>query len=205
VDHPRRSRREAAALRAVPRRPPKIALVLGSGGPRGFAHIGVMKVLEENGVKPDFIIGSSVGAMVGAISASGKSAIELERLSESIRVADFFELGMIGVGKSSGVATQNYVNEHVGGRTIEQLPIAFAAAATRVSDKKLVLFNRGDTGLAVRASSANPDSFNPVQGWERGVSRRRRREPRAHPRGALARGEGRDRDRRVRLCGGRAA
>ena len=146
-----------------PASPPRIALVLGSGGPRGFAHIGVMKVLEENGVKPDFIIGSSVGAMVGAISASGKSAVELERLSEAIRVADFFELGMLGIGKSSGVATQNYVNEHVGGRTIEQLPVGFAAAATRVTDNKLVLFNRGDPGLAVRASSASPDKFHPVR------------------------------------------
>ena len=73
------------------------------------------------GVKPDLIIGSSVGAMVGALSASGLSAAELEQLSEKIRVADFFELGMIGVGKASGAATQNYVNEHVGSKTIEQL------------------------------------------------------------------------------------
>jgi NTE family protein len=147
----------------APANPPKIALVLGSGGPRGFAHIGVLKVLEEIGVKPDLIIGSSVGAMVGALSASGLSAAELEQLSERIRVADFFELGMVGIGKSSGAATQNYVNEHVGGKTIEQLKTPFAAAATRVRDGKLVLFNRGDTGLAVRASSANVDSFKPVR------------------------------------------
>jgi NTE family protein len=70
---------------------------------------------------------------------------------------------MIGIGKASGAATQNYVNEHVGGKTIEQLKIPFAAAATRVRDGKLVLFNRGDTGLAVRASSANVDSFKPVR------------------------------------------
>ena len=142
---------------------PRLALVLGSGGPRGFAHIGVMKVLEENGVKPDLIIGSSVGAMVGALSAAGMSALQLEQLSEKLRVADFFELGMIGIGKASGAVTQNYVNEHLANRTIEQLRIPFAAAATRVRDRQLVLFNRGDTGLAVRASSANPDSFEPVR------------------------------------------
>jgi NTE family protein len=146
-----------------PAAPPRVALVLGSGGPRGFAHIGVMKVLEENGIRPDFIIGCSVGAMVGALSASGLRAVELEQLSEKIKVAEFFELGMIGVGKASGAATQNYVNAHVGGRTIEQLRIHFAAAATRLGDGKLVLFTKGDTGLAVRASSANPDSFKPVK------------------------------------------
>src|SRR5439155_12172179 len=123
----------------------------------------VLKVLEENGVHPDFIVGSSVGAMVGALSAAGLSALELEALSAKIRVADFFELGMIGVGRATGTATQHYVNEHVGGKTIEQLKIHFAAAATRVRDKQLVLFTRGDTGLAVRASSANPDSFEPVR------------------------------------------
>lgn len=142
---------------------PKIALVLGSGGPRGFAHIGVLKVLEENGIHPDFIIGSSVGAMVGALSAAGLSAIELEQLSQKIHVSDFFELGMIGIGRSTGAATQHYVNDHVGGKAIEQLKIHFAAAATRMRDKQLVLFTRGDTGLAVRASSANLQSFEPVR------------------------------------------
>jgi NTE family protein len=142
---------------------PDVALVLGSGGPRGFAHIGVLKVLDENGIKPDLVVGSSVGAMVGALYASGLDARRLEALSERIKVADFFELGMLGIGKASGVATQKYVNEHIGGRPIEALPMAFAAAATRVADQSLVLFNRGDAGLAVRASSANADSFEPVR------------------------------------------
>jgi NTE family protein len=145
------------------RAPPRLALVLGSGGPRGFAHIGVLKVLEEAGIHPDLVVGSSVGAMVGAIYASGKSAAELDAISQKIRVADFFELGMLGIGKSTGGATQNYVNNLVGDRTIEQLKIPFAAAAMRVRDRKLVLFTRGDTGLAVRASSADPDMFDPVR------------------------------------------
>jgi NTE family protein len=142
---------------------PRLALVLGSGGPRGFAHIGVLKVLDEAGVRPDLIVGCSVGAMVGALYAAGIAARELEALAQRINVAEFFELGMIGVGRASGVATQNYVNQHVQGKAIESLPTAFAAAATRVRDRKLVLFTRGDTGLAVRASSANPDSFEPVR------------------------------------------
>jgi len=142
---------------------PKIALVLGSGGPRGFAHIGVLKVLEDAGLHPDLIIGSSVGAMVGALYASGISARELEQMAYRIKVIEFFEVGMLGGGLSSGLMTQHYVNEHVKDRTIEQLPIAFAAAATRLSDRKLVLFNRGDTGLAVRASGASPGQFQPVK------------------------------------------
>src|SRR3954467_10177435 len=75
---------------------PRVALVLGSGGPRGFAHIGVLKVLEDAGVHPDLIIGSSVGAMVGALYASGISARELEQMAYQITVVEFFEVGMLG-------------------------------------------------------------------------------------------------------------
>jgi NTE family protein len=142
---------------------PRVALVLGSGGPRGFAHIGVIKVLEENGVKPDLIVGCSVGAMVGAMVAAGMSAAELEELSRKIKVTEFFEIGMLGLGKSTGVVTQNYVNDRIGGKPIEKLKIPFAATAMRIRDKQLVIFNRGDTGLAVRASSANLETFQPVQ------------------------------------------
>jgi NTE family protein len=142
---------------------PGIALVLGSGGPRGFAHIGVLKVLDENGIKPDLVVGTSVGAMVGALYAEGRNGVALEELSRRIKVADFFEFSMIGVGKATGEATQKYVNEHVGNKPIEGLRTPFVAAATRVRDRQLVLFNRGDTGLATRASSANPDSFEPVR------------------------------------------
>jgi NTE family protein len=144
--------------------PPRIALVLGSGGPRGFAHIGVLKVLEENGIKPDLIIGSSVGSMVGALYASGMSAAQLEKLAHEINVMEFFfELGVLRGQPASGMAVQGYVNGKLDGRTIEQLRTPFAAAATRVSDGRLALFNRGDTGLAVRASGASPGQFAPVK------------------------------------------
>ena len=142
---------------------PRIALVLGSGGPRGFAHIGVLKALEELGVKPDLIVGSSVGSMVGALYASGMSAAQLERLAYDINLLQFFELGMIAKRPNTGAGIQTYVNEKVHGRTIEELPIAFAATATRTSDNKLVIFNHGDTGLAVRASSASAPEFTHVR------------------------------------------
>ena len=141
---------------------PRVALVLGSGGPRGFAHIGVLKVLEENGLHPDLVVGSSVGAMVGSLYAAGLNAGELEALSRSLNVMEFFELRMLSGGLASGSKVQAYVNEKVGGASIERLRLRFAATATRVSDGRLAIFNHGDTGLAVRASSASPGQFEPV-------------------------------------------
>jgi NTE family protein len=132
-----------------------VALVLGSGGPRGFAHIGVLKALEEGGVKPDLIIGSSVGAMVGALYALGASAKELEKQAYELNMLQFVEMSNIVGGASSGRGVQSYVNERVNQAPIEKLRIPFAAAATHMPDRKLVLFNAGDTGLAVRASSAS--------------------------------------------------
>lgn len=143
--------------------PPRVALVLGSGGPRGFAHIGVLKVLDEEGIRPDLIIGSSVGAMVGALYAAGLDAKQLERLAYEINVAEFFEFRVLTGGLATGQAVQDYVNARVGGEPIERLRIAFAATATRQRDGELVVFNSGDTGLAVRAASASPGQFEPVR------------------------------------------
>jgi NTE family protein len=147
----------------APAKAPNVVLVLGSGGPRGFAHIGVIKVLEEMGVKPDFIVGSSVGALVGALYAGGFRARELEQMAYDLGMIEFFEWNMVTGKHWSGAPIQHYVNEQLDHRTIEQLPTGFAAAATRSSDHKLVLFTHGDAGLAVRASGADPDQFQPVK------------------------------------------
>ena len=142
---------------------PRVALVLGSGGPRGFAHIGVLKALEDNGIKPDLIVGSSVGSVVGALYAAGMSARDLETLARELHIMRFFEWGMLAKRPNSGEPIQVFVNERVNGRTIEQFPRMFVATATRMSDRKLVLFNRGDAGLAVRASSASAPEFTAVR------------------------------------------
>ena len=142
---------------------PRIALVLGSGGPRGFAHIGVLKVLEEMGIHPDLIVGSSVGAMVGALYSAGYDARALERLALDLDMLEFYEIRQLFHRKGTGRPVEEYVNEHVQGRPIERLRIPLAIAATRLSDRRLVLFDRGDTGLAVRASAADPDEFEPVR------------------------------------------
>jgi len=142
---------------------PRLALVLGSGGARGFAHIGVLKVLDENKIRPDLIVGASVGAVVGALYAGGMSALQIEKLALELTLLDLVDINMVLKEPSSGRQTQELVQEHVAGRAIEQLPIAFAVTATRQRDASLVIFNRGDTGVAVRASGASPGQFQPVR------------------------------------------
>ncbi len=146
-----------------PRRQVASALVLGSGGPRGFAHIGVLKVLEEAGFRPDLVVGSSVGAMVGALYASGLDARRLERLSADLSFTTFLDLPQFFGRRGSGRAIEDFVDEAVGGRAMEELQIGLAVVATRIRDRSLALFDRGDTGLAVRASSAQVDRYEPVE------------------------------------------
>ena len=142
---------------------PRIALVLGSGGPRGFAHIGVLKVLEEIGVRPDLIVGSSVGAMVGALYAGGYDARRLETLALDLNMLRLYEVRQLLGKPATGRPVEELVNEALNDRLVEQLGIPVAIAATRLRDRQLVIFNRGDTGLAVRASAADPDNFEPVR------------------------------------------
>jgi len=143
---------------------PRIAYVLGSGGPRGFAHIGALKVLESEGIRPDLIVGASVGAMVGAMYASGHSASAVEQVALDLNVLSLVDITALFRGKRVGGASiARFVNEHVNGKLIEQFPISFAAIAVRAADGTLTLFNHGNPGVAVRASSAIPGNFDPVR------------------------------------------
>ncbi len=142
--------------------PPRVALVLGSGGPRGFAHIGALKALEAAGIHPDLIVGSSVGALVGVLYAAGIDAASLEKRAYDVNLLNFFEIGTLVGEEASGVPIEKWVDRQVGGRPIEALPTRFAAVATRAADGALVVFNHGDAGLAVRASIASPGQFDPV-------------------------------------------
>lgn len=142
---------------------PRIALVLGSGGPRGYAHIGVLRVLEEAGVVPDLIVGSSVGALIGAFWASGLSAAEIDRRSFQggpLTVFDpnpFADRGWI-----RGQRLQNYVNRSLDDRSIEELPRRLIVVAARRDDKTPRYFMSGNTGVAIRASGAMPGILSPV-------------------------------------------
>lgn len=138
-----------------------IALALGGGGARGFAHVGVIKALEAAGIKADIIAGSSSGAIVAALHAGGYSGEELERLAAGLDEGALIDFSLFGKGWVRGDALQEFVNRAIGNRPIEQLTKAFAVVATDASNGRMVVFNRGDTGLAVRASSSVPDLFIP--------------------------------------------
>jgi len=147
---------------------PLIALALGGGGARGFAHVGVIKALEDAGVIPDIVTGSSSGAIVAALYAGGLSGAELERLASDLDQGSLVDFSLFGKGWVRGVALQDFVNRAVGNRPIEQLAKPFAVVATNAANGRMVVFNRGETGLAVRASSTVPDLFIPpiIEGVE---------------------------------------
>lgn len=143
--------------------PPKIALVLGSGGPRGYAHIGVMKVLEEAGIEYDLVVGSSVGSLIGSFWANGYSASQIDELSKQGGPLTVFDFSLFADrGWIHGQRLQNFVNERLSHQKIEAMPKKFIAVATRIQDKQPVFFNSGNVGVAVRASSAVSKVFSPV-------------------------------------------
>ena len=149
----------------VAARPLKIGLALGGGAARGFAHVGVIAVLEEAGLKPQLVVGTSAGSLVAAIYASGKTSAQLQQTAlgmEEVAITDWM-LPIIGKGMFRGEALGRYVNQLVGGRLIENMAIPLGIVATDLNSGQGVLFRRGDTGTAVRASSAVPAVFVPVR------------------------------------------
>lgn len=141
---------------------PVIALVLGAGGSRGFAHIGVIKVLEAEGIQPQVVVGSSSGSVVAALFAGGYNAVALEEMALKVENSDLIDFTPFGPGRVQGEALQDYVNGALGNRSIEALERSFAVVATERSANRMTVFNRGNTGLAVRASSSIPNLFWPV-------------------------------------------
>lgn len=148
-------------LPAKPSTKPKIALVLGGGGAKGFAHVGVIKVLEKNGIIPDLIVGTSSGSLVGSLYASGKSANELEDIATHVSNNELLDYSWSKQGFIEGIKLQNWVNTQVDNRPIEKLPIRFASVATDLTTKQKAVFDKGNTGLAVRASSSVYGVFVP--------------------------------------------
>ena len=137
---------------------PCIALVLGSGGPRGFAHVGVLKVLEREGLRPGMIVGASVGAMIGALYASGISAAKLEELACEIDPTRFIRFSRGGFS-GDGLAIEAFINDAVADRPIEALVRPLAIVALRQHDNEPEVFTAGNVGVAVRASAAIPRAF----------------------------------------------
>ena len=139
-----------------------IGLALGGGASKGFAHIGVIKVLEENNIPVKIVTGTSAGALVGSLYASGMNAPRLQREAENLQRADLVDLTLSTSGFIRGEKLQNYINRKVGNRPMQQFPIKFAAVATDFESGKPVVFNVGNAGQAVRASASIPNVFQPV-------------------------------------------
>lgn len=142
---------------------PQVALVLGSGGRRGFAHAGVLRVLESEGIRPDLIVGVSIGSIIGALYASGMSAAEVEQLALTLDLSELRDLSWLHWGQVRGQKLQDFVNTRVRQQPLESLGTRFAVVATRQHDKMMQIFTSGDTGAAVRASSAVPGRFYAVR------------------------------------------
>ena len=155
----------APVLSDVAKKPLKIGLALGGGAARGFAHVGVIAVLEEAGLKPQIVVGTSAGSLVAALYATGKTSAQLQQTAlnmEEVAITDWM-LPIFGRGMFRGEALARYVNELTANRLIENMVIPLGIVATDLNNGQAVLFQKGDTGTAVRASSAVPAVFVPVR------------------------------------------
>ncbi len=150
-----------------PPRPAKIALVLGAGASRGFAHIGVLKILESNKIPIHMIVGTSAGSFVGSIYAYGFTAFQLQKMSFSIERGDIVDLTILDNGFVKGEKLEEYINTLLNNTPIEKLRIPFYAVATDIQNAQEVVFGKGNTGTAVRASCSIPGIFRPVKVGDR--------------------------------------
>lgn len=145
---------------------PVVGLVLGAGAARGFAHVGVIKALESQGIRPDILVGSSAGSVIAALLASGASGNDLNRLALNLDEATIADWGLPFAGRFGGLikgdALQNMVNREVQNKPIEQMRIPLGIVATELQSGKGVLFRTGNTGQAVRASCSIPGVFQPT-------------------------------------------
>jgi len=146
-----------------------VALVLSGGGARGFAHLGVLRVLEREGWRPDLVVGTSAGAIVGAMFASGLSVADIEAAAATLDWSVLFDLdpvrsllGGIGLGIVPGERLERFLRQHLP-VPIERFPIPFAAVAADIEQGEVVALNRGDAARAVLASSAVPGLYAPVR------------------------------------------
>ncbi|GAB6195864.1 patatin-like phospholipase family protein [Lysobacter xanthus] len=144
-------------------KPVRIGLALGGGAAKGFAHIGVIKMLEANGIKIDVVSGTSAGSVVGALYAGGMDAFALQTQAVALDEDRIKDVRLFSRGLVQGQALQDYVNAQVRNRPIEGLRKPFAAVATKLETGERTVFTRGNTGQAVRASSSIPGVFEPVK------------------------------------------
>jgi len=148
---------------AAPPAAPKIGLALGGGAARGFAHVGVIKALEAQGIVPDIIVGTSAGSVVAALYAGGANGFELQKLALSMEDGSVSDWVLPDRGFIRGEALQNFVNKALVNRPMNALPRKLAVVATELQTGEMTVLRSGDVGLAVRASSSVPGVFQPVR------------------------------------------
>lgn len=142
---------------------PKLALVLGAGSARGFAHIGVIKALDAAGIRPDLIVGASAGSVIGVFYAAGYTGAQMEEVAMKVRDADVIDSASnTKRGLIAGEALQKLINNFVKDKPIEALKTPFIAMATNLKTGDSVQLKSGDAGQAVRASSSMPGVFLPM-------------------------------------------
>ena len=147
-----------------PPKPAKIALVLGAGSSKGFAHIGVIKILESNKIPIHMIVGTSAGSVAGSLYAYGMGAFALQKLSFSVQKDDIIDLLYIpSNGFIKGEKLEEFINKTVNYTPMEKLKIPFYAVATDLESGQEMVFGKGNTGTAVRASCSIPGIFRPVR------------------------------------------
>lgn len=142
-----------------------VALVLGAGGQYGFAHIGVLKVLEEEGLVPDLIVGSSIGSVVGALWAAGVGADFLARLGQEMRRSQWADLRLHRLGLLAGERMEGLMRLLLRGRDLENLRPPVVVVATDIQDGERVVIDRGSAARAIRASASVPGLFAPLR-WQ---------------------------------------
>jgi NTE family protein len=162
VDYTAADAPRAAELQPLSAARPVVGLVLGAGGSRGFAHVGVIKALEAAGIDADVVVGTSSGAIVASLYAGGYRAAALEKLALETEDSDLLDFTLFGPGVIEGGRLQYFINQALGNRPIESLDKPFAAIAAERTTSRMAVFNRGNTGLAVRASASVPRMFWPV-------------------------------------------
>lgn len=144
----------------------KLGLALGSGGSRGVAHAGFLLALEEEGIKPDYIAGCSMGAVIGGCYAGGMSAAEIKKEILTVKAKDIVDVSPAVITKMSilrGKKMRDLLVSYVGKKNIEDLEIPFRCVATELYSGKIHVFESGDAALAIQASSTIPTVFRPVR------------------------------------------
>ncbi len=144
-------------------RAPRVAWVLSSGGPRGFTHVGVLRALHEMGLVPDLVVGASVGALVGALRASGLEPPAIEAIALDFQPLSLARVAIGANERLSGAPVAELVRRHAAVQHLERMPIAMACVACRKRDGHTMAFTAGDVGLAVQASAAIEGQFAPVR------------------------------------------